>query len=277
LHADFQGANLAYTKLQNAGLQEANLREADLRFADLTGVDLLDVQIDGLLQTRLYRAKLDHTLLKREQLGSVIGDEQNGEFGQARDAYLALKQNFEDLGDYEAASWAYIKERQMEKTCNGPGQARRFYGKEQLGDTEERRLPAYHPRVWWFYIRHTAKWLGDWATELLCNYGESIWLVLFWMAVLLFVAGPLLFWLPALLHWPAENLDTHFSLSGFARLRYAYLQHFLYVLDAFTTASLAELQPANEWARLVTGLIALVGIFLTGLLGFVAGNRIRRS
>jgi uncharacterized protein YjbI with pentapeptide repeats len=274
--ADLQGANLQGANLQGAFLEHANLQGANLRFADLREVDLLDVRTGGLLGTRLYRAKLDHTVLKKEQLGPEIGDEQAGEYREARDAYLALKQNFEDLGDYESASWSYIRERRMEKACSAPWRARRFYGEEQLGDTSEHRLPAYHPRVWWFFVRHTRKWLSDLFVGGLCGYGESIGLVLWWMAALLFVS-PLLFGLLGLLDWPDKNAETFYSLSVPWRYGYSYLQQFLYVLDAFTTADFAELQPANSLGRLCSGLIALVGIFLTGLLGFVVGNRIRRS
>lgn len=165
----------------------------------------------------------------------------------------------------------------MEKACSAPWRARRFYGKEQLGDTPEHKLPASHARVWWFFVRHTAKWFSDGFVEALCGYGESIGLVLWWMAVLLFIAGPLLFGRPGLLDWPDKNRESYFNLSPVRQQVYAYLQQFLYVLDAFTTANFAELQPASGLARLFSGLIALLGIFLTGLLGFVVGNRIRRS
>jgi hypothetical protein len=71
--------------------------------------------------------------------------------------------------------------------------------------------------------------------------------------------------------------NCRLTLTGLQQQRYVYTQLLLYTLDAFTTANFAVLQPANEVARLLSGLFAIVGIFLTGLLGFVAGNRIRRS
>ena len=37
-----------------------------------------------------------------------------------------------------------------------------------------------------------------------------------------------------------------------------------------------ELRPRSEWVSLLAGIQALLGIGLTGLLGFVIGNRIRR-
>jgi len=275
--ANLHGAKLVSVDLRGATLWHANLQGADLRFADLRQTDLLDVEPRGLLGIKLYRAKLDHTLLKREQLGPAIGDEQTGEYREARDAYLALKQNFESLGDYEAASWAYIKERKMERACSAPWDARRFFGQEELGDMPQHKLPPSSPRVWWFFLRHAVKWIGDGTVDALCGYGESIGRVIGWMAFLLFIAGPLCFGILALLDWPDKNVEIFLALPVPQRYTYAYLQQLFYVFDAFTTTNFAQLQPANDFARLLSGIIALLGIFLTGLLGFVAGNRIRRS
>lgn len=272
---DLQGANLymanlhqAYLKhanLQGANLRGVDLQEADLRSADLREVDLLDVRKGGLRGIKLYRAKLDHTLLNTEQLGTAIGDELAGEYREARDAYLALKQNFEDLGDYAAASWSYVKERRMEKACSAPWRARRFYGEEQLGDTSEHKLPVYHPRVWWFFVRHTAKWLVDWVVELLCLYGESIPRVLISMLLLLLVSTALF--------WALRGVMDPATGKPYAQIT----DYLIFTLGAFTTTGFERLRPANGLIELLTTIEAIVGIALTGLLGFVVGNKVRRS
>jgi uncharacterized protein YjbI with pentapeptide repeats len=269
--ANLQGAILEGADLQGAGLGHADLQGASLRFANLREVDLLDIEPGGLLGVRLYRAKLDHTALKKQQLGPAIGDEQAGEYREARDAYLALKQNFESLGDYEAASWSYIKERQMEKACSAPWRARWFYGREQLGDTDKCKLPAYHPRVWWFFARHTSKWVRDGLVWLICEYGENPWRTVA-MMVVVFAVFVGIYWATwavvrvedtpkAIVRVPTRNL---IDLAVFG-------------LGAFTTMDPRGLEPRAAWVQFVAGLEALLGIGLTGLLGFVLGNRIRRS
>ena len=257
--------------LQGAILIASNLKGANLQHADLRGVDLLDVKAEGLLGIKLYRAKLDHTILRREQLGQAIGEEQDSEHRQARDAYLALKQNFEGLGDYDAASWAYIKERQMEKACSAPWHARRFYGEEQLGDTSEPKLPVYHPRVWWFFARHTWKWLIDWLVELVCGYGERPWRTVMTMIVV-FLAFVGFYWTTGAV------LRVEQTAAGLVRVPTNDLVDLMiFGLGAFTTMEPTGLEPAAPWVQFVTGIEALLGIGLTGLLGFVIGNRIRRS
>jgi hypothetical protein len=257
--ADFRGATLFHADLSEANIGGVDLSGSDLRKARLSQVDLRDAKsLEGI---QLHQARFDRTRLNRDQLGIVIGDEPpKGSYAQARGAYLALKHNFEDLGDYEAANWAYRKERRMEKR-----------------EAWEKARGALRERDWGPFVSWTWKVARDLAVEYLCDYGEGVGLVLGWMGFLLFIAGPLLFGLPGLLDWPKENYEAFFSRPVPRCYGYAYLQQFLYVLDAFTTASFAELEPATALTRILSGLTALIGVFLTGLLGFVAGNRIRRS
>ena len=217
---------------------------------------------------------MDRTRLWRwEQLGGAIGEELEAEdrkleardrawrYGEAKRGYLALKQNFEDLGDYDAASKAYRKERRMEKL-----------------EAYQRARAAFQERKLWLAFARGAKAAGDLLVELLCDYGESVWRVIAWMLALIFVAGPALVALLGGLYWTGDNYSTYYRLtSPLLRWLYACWQYVLYILEAFTTAGFAEMKPVNDFVRLVSGLIAMSGIVLAGLLGFVAGNRIRRS
>jgi hypothetical protein len=122
---------------------------------------LLDVVEEGLLGIRLYRARLDRTVLKREQLGSAIAEEQAREYYKAREVFLALKRSFESLGDYDAASWAYRKERRMEKLA-------------AWQDAQKARQEHY----WGIAARKYLKVAGNQLVELVCDYGEGVWRVM---------------------------------------------------------------------------------------------------
>jgi hypothetical protein len=256
--ADLEGACLLEANLEGAFLGGANLERAFLWYANLSRQDLRDTK--SMSMVFLYRAILEQTQLTKDQLGEAIGEELDNEWHKAKEAYLALKTNFEQIGRYDDASWAYRKERRMEKR-----------------EAWQKAKRALDEREWRSFGSKTWKVGWDLAVEYLCDYGESVRRVLGWMGFLLFIAGPLIFGLPGLLRWPAENRDASLSLRSPWRYGYTYLQQFLYVLDAFTTANFAELQPATALTRVLSGLTALMGVFLTGLLGFVAGNRIRRS
>lgn len=283
-HANLKGANLVRADLQEAHLGGTNLQDANLGYAHLEKVDFFT---SGSLEgAYFYDAFLDDTRLRRKQLGRAIGEELAGRYDEARDVYLRLKRNFDDLGDYAASAWAYQKERQMEKACNAPWRARGTYGETELGDTAdverpepwfrvrapsdtfEHRAPAWHPRVWLFYARHTLKWLSDWFVEYLCGYGESIWRVLFWMFASFFGF--------AAYYWRIGGVWV-VKPNGEAAVATSFWHYLIYSAGAFTTTQFAKLQAADDRVRMITAIQAIVGIVLAGLLGFVAGNRIRRS
>jgi len=280
--ANLQGASLRYANLQGASLVGASLREAilmcaDLRDASLGGANLQGANLtyshlenvdffaaESLEGAYLYNAFLDDTRLKREQLGGAIGEELAGEYSEAKEAYLALKNNFDEIGRYRDEGWAYVKERRMGKICSTPWRARRFHGESQLGDSKGSRAPAWRPRVWRFYARHTWKWLWDWVAEVTTGYGESISRTLGAMGIG-WLAFAVLYWLLG----AVVDADGNPSSS--------WLHCLLYSGGAFTTLGVDALRPANDWIRALSISESVVGVALTGLMGFFLGNRIRRS
>ena len=138
-------------------------------------------------------------------------------------------------------------------------------------DQQITKLRISHQPVWYF------KFSSDTFVELLCDYGESIWRVVGWMAILLFVVGPLLFSVLGGIVWSKELSKEYFALSDLPRFLLWYRVYLLYTLDTMTTANFSGLLPVNDSVKLCSGMFAIIGVFLAGLLGFVAGNRIRHS
>ena len=262
VYAELQMASLSGANLQGAHLTDANLQGVHFESSHLERVDLFGVE--SLEGAYFHNVFLDNTRMRRGQLGKEIGEEVEEKYDEAKEAYLALKNNFAEIGRYRDESWAYIKERQMGKMCSAPWRARRFYGKSQLSDSWRSKLPARHPRVWWFYARHTWKWFWDWVAEGTCKYGESIFRTLGTMSVALVGFAALYRLLGAV-------VDVNGNLSN------GWLHCLLYSGGAFTTFGVDTLRPANDWIRALSIFESGVGIALTGLLGFVLGNRIRRS
>jgi uncharacterized protein YjbI with pentapeptide repeats len=261
--ADVRQTDLSGTKFFEADLTEAefwraNLCGASFRGANMERTRLLGANLDGVY---FHRARLNNAEMVASQLGGSIGEERDHNYSPAIEAYARLKANFESLGRYSDAGWAYRRERRM----------RKLWAAQQAWDAwrTSRRCQA---------IKQWSKWAGDWLVELLCDYGESTWRVIGWIAAMIFVVGPTMVSVAGGLSWTSINRYIYFKLpTVWQRWAYAYFQYLLYVLDVFTTASFSELEPSNDAVRLVSGFMAMSGIFLAGLLGFVAGNRIRNS
>jgi hypothetical protein len=266
--ADLSNANLTAAKLSKATLYEADLTKAEFYGADLcnarfTGAILdqtrfLDADLQGAF---FFRARLSNTEMSAHQLGGSIGEERAKKYVHAAEAYSRLKSNFESIGRYGDAGWAYCKERRMRKR----------WAAEKAVDSWNRggRRQA---------IRERVHWATDWIVELLCDYGESAWRVVAWMAILFFIVGPLsILWFGGLQLSYAEQVAYSSMTTIWEKESYLYSQYLLHMVDTLTTADYSSSTPANDAVRLVSGLMSMAFIFLIGLLGFVTGNRIRNS
>jgi len=279
---NLQGANLAWAMLSGANLSKSNLRRVDFRGARLDGVDFVDADLqdailwdanldnavlDGanLRRANLFGVNFFNTTLAKECLGeSVIqeselyclpsgiemGPDRNRHWQGGR-IYRALKANLDGAARYSEASWAYRKARRMEKHLAG-----------------YRTRRAWHNREWKQFGMQAWRRISDEVAEKLCDYGENWLLVLLWIGVV---------WLVFALLYGVNG--------GVQRLDSAGMGHTTRnVLDllAFSLATMTTIEPVGLSAsdvgfmRILMPLEVLVGIALTGLFGFVLGNRINR-
>jgi hypothetical protein len=283
-NADLYEADLRRAKLWRADLRGVNLRRAKLQKtsfyrAKLQEADLLEAKLE---EANLWLANLFNAYLTRKSLGNAILQESEDKYREhyeydvsnlkeerrekllkeryyhAREIYLALKSSFLNSGRYDDASWAYIKERQMEKETCHPKRARQYYSDEIPAGCSMRSLK------WWrFYAKHTTKWLLDWATELSCGYGEKPLRVVLASALIL-ALFPLLYRLSG-------------GIAPASRQPLSCLDYFHYSFGAFTTINFPDLVPTNHTAKMLTSFEALLGISVLAMLMFTLGNRISRS
>ena len=206
-----------------------------------------------------YEAWLDQTRMTKEQLRGCIGEELDKKYYEAKEAYLLLKNNINQIGRYDDASWAYVKERQMEKMTHHPKLTRTYYAKiESLPDRASPKSWAW----WRFYVKYTLKWLWDWIIEWSCGYGERPQNV-FGIASVVLVIFPFLYFLTGLGPRSGQSL--------------LWRDYFLYSLYSFASMEHPTLQATSWIAQLLTGLESLSGIALLALLMYTLGRRISRS
>jgi uncharacterized protein YjbI with pentapeptide repeats len=258
--SDLSGANLTEADLRDARLQGSDLQGAALTGANLAGAVLRDAKLQAvslagcdLTGAHFADAWLDRTRLLREQLGGAIGEELAGEYELARRGYLALERNFDEIGETDASSWAYRRKRRMQKFA-ARGRAREALAARDL---RAAAWPALE------YLSHL-------LTEWVCDYGESIPRVLLSMVVL-FAAF-------AVLYGATGSVVRQDEAGGGRVVTWRADDLALYSLTAMISPGNPpeNLFASGNAAQLLTGAQSFLGIFLIGLLGFVAGNRIRR-
>jgi len=302
--SDFTGASIGHgVTFRRAGFYEADLRGVDLFHAHLEGAYWLG-------------AHLDRTRLRAECLGT-IGEELAAKgrvpysrqgalfhptFHDAKEAYLALKNNFASIGRYADAQWAYVKERQMDKaSCfpTAPGHRwMRFQSRRQTHVFSRlcRRLAGRRspkPLRWFIYqltssICHVRLFFGlcpksvkdamraphDFLRrENIERVNRPRW-VLSWAYELLTGYG--------------ERPLNPVAGGGFAVAAFALGYFFtgainnfpdalVYSLATFATFNLADLQPHGRGVDIASSFEALLGIAVLALVVFTLGNRMSRS
>ena len=262
--ADLRGAVLRKAVLRGANLTGANLEGAILAGTDLSGAVLSHARLQAvslvgcpLTHAHLADAWLERTRLGLDQVGDKVGEEAAGNYELARRAYLALEKNFETLGDPDAASWAYCKKRRMEK--------------------RDCRARAW--REWTAGRRGSAaKWAVRYANlkfvELLCDYGEGIPRAIS-SVFTLFLAFVILYGLTGSVNRVYPATDGGEATRSVTRNPLDLATFSLLTMSQLDTAQ-AGLEPSDPRVYLLRGIQVLMTIFLTGLVGFVVGNRIRK-
>lgn len=264
--ADFSGADLTGADLRDANLEQARLTGANLRDTRLAGARLAGANLQGarlqdldlttctLHGVHLNGAWMERTRIEQRQLGGSLGEERAGDFEGAAGAYLTLERNFEQFGNTEAASWAYRRRRRMEK------QASWLRAREATAQGRYRDA-----------ARHYGAYARDQFVEYLCDYGESVPRALLSILVI-YVTFTIVYGLTGSIirieDGATVGLDTSRDVMDAA----------IFSLISMTSSEgpAVGLEPRNQAVHVLTGLQTLLSIALTGLLGFVIGNRIRR-
>jgi hypothetical protein len=246
-------------------LKSANLRRTHLRsialseVTSLRGVKLYQTYFWGVLSLR-YDQFLD------EKGKSTIWEETEGRFREAKDVYKSLKGYFEDAGDYEGANWAYLREQVMEKLMVTPRWIRWLYPRWQ-GKWDDN------------YCRpNPFEWLRLEFAEKIANYGNSLLRPVFWLGMVIVGFAVIYF---------AIGAATAIPGCGYAEVSVTwregcaptanFLDNLLFSLGAMTTADVGSVQMYKSGVGWLMTIETLVGIALTGLIGFVLGNKLRYS
>ena len=276
---NLDGINLSWAVLTRTDLSDSSLRNADLRGAKLEHVDFIDADLsnaflwdasldsavlDGatLQGANIFGARFVDSTICKENIGDSVIQEspeyslrdemrmapERNRFWQASKIYRHLKATFDGNGLYENASWAYRRARKMEK-----------------------HLAIYHmteawkTKQWGKVATNFRKIVSDSFVEILSDYGESPRHVLF-SIIFLWVGFAVIYGLLSGVIDSSIAVVTHNPIDLLA-----------FSLGTMTTVDAVGLSANNILVmRFLMPLETLFGIALTGLFGYVLGNRINR-
>ncbi len=262
-HATFHSASLNHASFYRAEFEDTDFQEADLRQTVLNRTDLSKVIVNrnSFSERLIYETPREFFALAEWDDPEMTPFERKREvmsyLERGRDAYRGLKTSFSNNGMYRDASWAYYRERVLERKMHSPGQVMLYYG-------DEIRAKKWYPiRYLFLHLKHLIILLGRWLEDISCGYGEKPFRSLLLGAVVILVFVPI------------------YQLSGGVFVSQTmlpgWLDYLIFSMSTFATVSLPRFSLATPLAEFLTSLEALLGIAILALLMFALGNRIGRS
>jgi len=108
--------DFTYSKFNSGISVIIEIRKGEINFKNAILENIsLNFKIERDVLVNFERAVLKNTQLKRKDIEFNIIQERKNKFSEAKEIYLTLKNNFHSTGRYDNESWAFKKEKDMER------------------------------------------------------------------------------------------------------------------------------------------------------------------
>ena len=202
--------------------------------ATLENISLTPLNLDKNARIDFTGARLRNTKITREDIEGHIIQEQEKDLSGVKEIYLLLKNNFHTLGRYDDESWAFKKEKDMER--------KRYFHAESF------------PKP---------RWLLSWLWNLLHGYGEKPGrVVIFAGIIIVFCAFIFMIF----------GITTPQQVKSVPWRHFLNCLYFSTV--TFTTLGYGDFRPRKGRSRLVAGIEAFIGAFMMALFVYTFARRI---
>jgi uncharacterized protein YjbI with pentapeptide repeats len=214
----------------------------------------LDIELVENALIDFADALLGNTKIRTWQIKNHILQEKKNNYHQAKEIYFLLKKNFHSIGQYEDESWAFKKEKDMERKSN-------------------------------CHFKTLDKWLWSCFLNGIFGYGEQpIKIIVSAILVILFFAlsfsliglgNPEIIELKGTaIHSDSGNIV---DLASKGLLKNNVIRNFpdsLYFSTiTFTTLGYGDFRPLEGWGRILAGSEAFIGAFMMALFVYTFARR----
>ena len=216
----------------------------------------LDLDLDNGVLIVFTDSLLGNTKAQKKQIENHILQEKRKEFSQAREVFLLLKNNFHSIGRYDDESWAFKKEKDME------------------------RKGSCH-----FNTLH--KWLWSCFLNAIYGYGEKPERVIVSAIAIIIIfafvfmnfgidANPQLDTIPKCNILKELFLGVRYGdlLIRLKDISWEQLKNCLYFSTVtFTTLGYGDFRPLEGWSRIFAGTEAFIGALMMALFVYTFARR----
>jgi hypothetical protein len=276
----FSGSKL-FIKLNNEGgtisFERAYLENSYLEFGLVEGIliDFTDVILKNIK-------------IKKGQIENHILQEKREEFSKAKEIYLILKNNFHNIGQYEDESWAFTKERDMERMSKSFYALLNKYKKYSLfkkilmqSSVLKRVIIKIKIFEKWLSSKRAVKWFNLSVSDFIYQYGENPWRVIRFAFIIIFLFAIILN-LTGIVNSDSTNLIIEFikesqgdeyTLRYFGPILVSFLNCLYFSVVTFTTLGYGDFQPAVGLSRFFVSLESIIGAITMALFVYTFARR----
>ena len=221
--------------------------------------------------------RLRNTNIKRKDLEGHIIQENEGDYIQTKEIYLLIKNNFHSIGRYDDESWAFQKEKEMERKSFS------FFHYKNILKEEDKK--EKFPILKWIKKGDLKKWITSAFSNMVYGYGEKPWNVVK-TALAIIIIFAISFSLIGLgnpeiieLKGTAIRSDSGniVDLASKGLLKNNVIRNFpdsLYFSTiTFTTLGYGDFRPLEGLGRILAGSEAFIGAFMMALFVYTFARR----
>lgn len=233
-------------------------------------------------------AFLRNTRIQRSQIENHILQDREKKFSKAKKVYLLLKNNFHSIGQYEDESWAFKKEKDMERLSYSYNsftksiESKEEKSKEKVSKGKRSKFISF---LNWFKTKKFGKWLWSCFCNIFYGYGEKPQNVIF-SAIAIIILFSVFFSLlginsPEIIEMksPAvqEILNSNSEIISKGNLinktTNYYIDCLYFSAITFTTLGYGDFRPLEGLGRILAGSEAFIGAFMMALFVYTFARR----
>jgi len=231
---------------------------------------------------------LRNTKIQREQIENHILQDREQKLSEAKNIYLLLKNNFHSIGQYEDESWAFKKEKDMERlSYSFDAFTKNIESKEEKNEEKDKKVKKskFISYLNWLKGNKFKKWLWSCFCNAIYGYGEKPQNVIFsaMFIIILFsvffsflgINSPEIIEIKSPTVQEIFNGDSEIISKGILISKTTnYSMDCLYFSAiTFTTLGYGDFRPLEGWGRILAGSEAFIGAFMMALFVYTFARR----
>jgi len=234
------------------------------------------------------KALLRSTTIEKDQIENHIFQKEKKMFSRAQQVYLLLKNNFHSIGKYKDESWAFTKEKEMErKSYYFNVFKKNTEKKEEKNEEKEQKEKKLKDILYsnWIKMKEFGKWLWSCFCNAIYGYGEkplnvviSAGLIIVFFALLfssIGISNPEIIDLKGIT--VNQNTGDIVDSASKGLLKNNVIRNFpdslYFSLITFTTLGYGDFRPLEGWGRILAGSEAFIGAFMMALFVYTFARR----